>query len=76
MVQRDQYCFSERYGLFIAFEYPVGDPAWWYDIVDGLPQPIVKDSMIEVWSRPGMGVELNPERARRYLAEEDAGFFD
>ena len=61
---------------FIAFEYPVGDPAWWYDIVDGLPQPIVKDSMIEVWNRPGMGVELNPERARRYLAEEDAGFFD
>ena len=61
---------------FIAFEYPVGDPAWWYDIVDGLPQPIVKDSMIEVRNRPGMGVELNPERARRYLAEEDAGFFD
>jgi len=61
---------------FIAFEYPVGDPAWWYDIVDSLPQPIVKDSMIEVWNRPGMGVELNPERARRYLAEEDAGFFD
>src|SRR6516225_6067126 len=50
---------------YIAFEYPVGDPAWWYDIVDGLPQPIVKDSMIEVWNRPGMGVELNPERARR-----------
>ena len=61
---------------FIAFEYPVGDPAWWYDIVDSLPQAIVKDSMIEVWNRPGMGVELNPERARRYLAEEDAGFFD
>jgi L-alanine-DL-glutamate epimerase-like enolase superfamily enzyme len=60
----------------IAFEYPVGDPAWWYDIVDGLPDPIVKDGMIDVWSRPGMGVELNPERARRYLPEEDADFFD
>ena len=61
---------------FIAFEYPTGDPAWWYDIVDGLPDPIVKDGMIEVWDRPGMGVELNPERARRYLAAEDAAFFD
>lgn len=61
---------------YIAFEYPSGDPAWWYDIVDGLPDPIVRDGMIEVWDRPGMGVELNPERARRYLAEEDAGFFD
>jgi L-alanine-DL-glutamate epimerase-like enolase superfamily enzyme len=60
---------------FIAFEYPVGDPAWWYDIVDGLPEPIVRGGMIDVWSRPGMGVELNPERARRYLSEEDAGFF-
>ena len=61
---------------FIAFEYPVGKPEWWYDIVDGLPNPIVKDGMIEVWDRPGMGVELVPEKAARYLAEEDRGFFD
>jgi len=61
---------------FIAFEYPNGDPDWWYDIVDGLPDPIVKDGHIAVWDRPGMGVELNAEKARRYLAEEDRGFFD
>jgi L-alanine-DL-glutamate epimerase-like enolase superfamily enzyme len=61
---------------FIAFELPAGDPAWWYDIVDGLPDPIVRDGMIEVWDRPGMGVEINPERARRYLNEEDRAFFD
>jgi L-alanine-DL-glutamate epimerase-like enolase superfamily enzyme len=61
---------------FIAFELPAGDPAWWYDIVDGLPNPIVRDGMIEVWDTPGMGVEINPERARRYLAEEDSAFFD
>jgi L-alanine-DL-glutamate epimerase-like enolase superfamily enzyme len=61
---------------FIAFEYPVGDPAWWYDIVEGLPDPIVRDGMIEVWDRPGMGVDIVPEKARPYLAAEDAGFFD
>lgn len=61
---------------FIAFELPAGDPAWWYDIVDGLPNPIVKDGMIEVWDRPGMGVDINPERARRYLSDEDTAFFD
>jgi L-alanine-DL-glutamate epimerase-like enolase superfamily enzyme len=61
---------------FIAFEYPVGDPAWWYDIVDGLPDPIVKGGAIEVWDRPGMGVELVPEKARKHLAPEDAAFFD
>ncbi len=61
---------------YIAFEYPSGSPEWWYDIVDGLPDPIVKGGLIEVWDRPGMGVEIVAERARRYLAEEDAGFFD
>ena len=60
---------------YIAFEYPIGDPAWWYDIVDGLPDPIVKNGIIEVWDRPGMGVEINPEKAKRYLLEEDASFF-
>ena len=61
---------------FIAFEYPIGDPTWWYDIVDGLPDPIVKNGMIDVWDRPGMGIEINPEKAKRYLSEEDAAFFD
>lgn len=61
---------------FIAFEYPYGRPEWWYDIVEGLPDPIVVDGKIEVWERPGMGVEFNVEAARRYLCEEDSGFFD
>ena len=61
---------------YIAFELPTGDPAWWFDIVDGLPNPLVKNGMIEVWDAPGMGVEINPERAKRYLSEEDKAFFD
>ena len=61
---------------YIAFEYPTGKPDWWYDIVDGLPHPIVADSTIQVWDRPGLGVELNPEKARRYLQPGDEDFFD
>jgi L-alanine-DL-glutamate epimerase-like enolase superfamily enzyme len=61
---------------FIAFEYPSGDQPWWYEIVDGLPNPIVRNGLIEVWDRPGMGVDLDPERAKRYLAPGDAAFFD
>ena len=61
---------------YIAFEYPVGQPEWWYDIVEGLPDPIVRDGYIDVWDRPGMGVDLIPEAARQYLTEEDADFFD
>jgi L-alanine-DL-glutamate epimerase-like enolase superfamily enzyme len=61
---------------FIAFEYTTGDPEWWNDIVEGLPDPVVKDGMIDVPDRPGLGVDLVPERARRYLAEDDRDFFD
>jgi L-alanine-DL-glutamate epimerase-like enolase superfamily enzyme len=61
---------------YIAFEYPIGRPDWWYDIVEGLPNPIVKDGMIEVWDRPGLGIEINAEAARQYLPEEDQDFFD
>lgn len=61
---------------FIAFELPTGRTDWWFDIVDGLPNQIVLNGSIEVWDRPGMGVELNPERTKRYLTEEDAAFFD
>lgn len=61
---------------YIAFEYPTGRPNWWYDIVEGLPDPIVTDSLIEVWDHPGMGVNLIPEATKPYLVEEDIDFFD
>lgn len=63
-------------GNYIAFEYPTGRPDWWYDIVEGLPNPIVQDSYIEVWDRPGMGVELIPDKASKYLPAGDEDFFD
>lgn len=61
---------------FIGFEYPVGKPAWWYDIIEGLPDPIVVDSMIDVLDAPGLGVTFNVEKASKYLKEEDRGFFE
>ena len=41
-----------------------------------LPDPIVKDSFIEVWNRPGLGVEFNVEAAKKYLPETDKDFLD
>ncbi len=61
---------------YIAFEYPIGQPAWWYDIIEGLPDPIVKDSFINIWDSPGLGVTFNEDAARQYLSEEDRDFFD
>jgi L-alanine-DL-glutamate epimerase-like enolase superfamily enzyme len=61
---------------YIAFEYPVGQPDWWYQIVDGLPDPIMKGGFIEVWDRPGLGVTFNVAAAKAHLADEDRHFFD
>ncbi|MCO5221539.1 MAG: mandelate racemase/muconate lactonizing enzyme family protein [Thermomicrobiales bacterium] len=63
-------------GNFIAFELPTGNPPWWFDIVEGLPDPLVVDGFIDVWDRPGIGIEFRVDRAREYLADEDRGFFD
>ncbi len=61
---------------FIGFEYPVGQPEWWYQIVDGLPDPIMKKGFIDVWDRPGLGVTFNVPAAKARLRDEDRGFFD
>jgi len=61
---------------YIAFELPAIRPEWWLDILEGFPDPPVKDGFIEIWDRPGLGVDFNVEKARLHLAEEDRGFFD
>ena len=69
---------------FIAMEYPCtgpmwprpDNPGWWYEIIEGLPDPIVKDSFIEVWNSPGLGISFNVKAAKQHLREEDSGFFD
>ena len=61
---------------YIAFEYAKGEPEWWYDIVDGLPDPVVKNGLIEVWDKPGLGITFNVKAAKARLAEEDRDFFD
>ena len=61
---------------YIAFEYPLGQPEWWYQIIDGLPDPIMKGGFIDVWNRPGLGVTFNVPAAKTHLLDEDRHFFD
>lgn len=61
---------------FIAFEYPVARPSWWYEIIEGLPNPIVENGQIRVWDTPGLGIRFNVEAAKRYLPAGDENFFD
>jgi L-alanine-DL-glutamate epimerase-like enolase superfamily enzyme len=66
-------CMPQNY---IAFEYAKGQPDWWYDIVDGLPNPIVKNGFIDVWDKPGLGITFNVRAAKAHLSDEDRTFFD
>ncbi|MBZ2194967.1 mandelate racemase/muconate lactonizing enzyme family protein [Occultella gossypii] len=61
---------------FIAFEYPVAAEPWWYDAVEGLPTPIVRDGFVDVGDRPGLGIELDRDALRARLRPEDADFLD
>ncbi|MGE3799124.1 MAG: mandelate racemase/muconate lactonizing enzyme family protein, partial [Thermomicrobiales bacterium] len=61
---------------YIAFEYTTGRPDWWYEIVEGIADPVVRDGFIDVWDRPGLGITIDAERARQYLPEQDLQFFD
>jgi L-alanine-DL-glutamate epimerase-like enolase superfamily enzyme len=61
---------------FIAFECCLPNPEWWYDIVEGIPDPLVKDGFMEVSDIPGLGVDFIVKAARQYLSEEDKNFFD
>jgi L-alanine-DL-glutamate epimerase-like enolase superfamily enzyme len=61
---------------YIAFEYPLGQPDWWYQIVDGLPDPIMKNGFIDTWDRPGLGITFNVPAAKSHLLDEDRHFFD
>jgi L-alanine-DL-glutamate epimerase-like enolase superfamily enzyme len=62
---------------YIAFEYPTASDPWWEEIVIGLPRgQIVQDSMIELLPGPGLGLDIDPEGARKYLLEGDERFFD
>jgi len=62
---------------YIAFEYPSASDEFWNEIVTGLPSgPIVVDSHVDLLPGPGLGLDIDAKAAKRYLKEEDAGFFD
>ena len=60
----------------IAFEYPVPRDAWWYDVVQGLPEQIVTNGYVDVIDAPGLGVELDRELASQHLEPGAENFFD
>lgn len=61
---------------FIAFEYSFATPEWWFDIIDGVADQIVKNGHVGLSDKPGLGVDFIVKEAKKYLNEEDKNFFD
>jgi L-alanine-DL-glutamate epimerase-like enolase superfamily enzyme len=54
---------------FICMENHAMDIPWWEDLVTGIEKPLIKNGHYNVPEKPGLGVELNDEVARKYLRE-------
>ena len=60
---------------FLALEFHASDVPFWNDLVEGLPTPLIQKGFISVPEKPGLGVTLNEEVARRY-ARKGERFFE
>jgi len=60
---------------FLALEFHASDVPFWNDLIEGLPAPLIQGGFIEAPNKPGLGVTLNEEVARRY-ARKGEPFFE
>jgi L-alanine-DL-glutamate epimerase-like enolase superfamily enzyme len=60
---------------FLALEFHASDVPFWNDLVEGLPKPMIENGFITIPEKPGLGVTLNEELARRY-ARKGEPFFE
>ncbi|HUJ95731.1 MAG TPA: mandelate racemase/muconate lactonizing enzyme family protein [Terriglobales bacterium] len=60
---------------FLVLEYHASDVPFWNDLVEGCAKPIIRNGFIAVPEKPGLGVKLNEEVARRY-ARKGEPFFE
>jgi L-alanine-DL-glutamate epimerase-like enolase superfamily enzyme len=60
---------------FLVLEYHASDVPFWNDLAEGLPNPVIQNGYISLPDKPGLGVTLNEEVARRY-ARKGEPFFE
>jgi L-alanine-DL-glutamate epimerase-like enolase superfamily enzyme len=59
---------------FLALEFHASDVLFWNDLVEGLPKPIIENGYISVPEKPGLGITLNEDIARKYARKGEAFF--
>ena len=60
---------------FLVLEFHASDVPFWNDLVEGIAKPIIQNGAIPLPDKPGLGVTLNEEVARRY-ARPGEPFFE
>jgi L-alanine-DL-glutamate epimerase-like enolase superfamily enzyme len=60
---------------FLALEFHASDVPFWNDLIEGLSKPLIQNGFIALPDKPGLGVTLNEEVARRY-ARKGEPFFE
>jgi gluconate/galactonate dehydratase len=59
---------------FLALEFHASDVPFWNNLVEGWSKPIIQNGFITLEERPGLGVKLNEEVARRYARKGEPFF--
>ncbi|HEX8891776.1 MAG TPA: mandelate racemase/muconate lactonizing enzyme family protein [Terriglobales bacterium] len=59
---------------FLALEFHASDVPFWDDLVIGPDQPLIKDGFIRLPDRPGLGLRLNEDVARKYARKGEPFF--
>jgi len=60
---------------FLVLEFHASDVPFWNDLVEGVPKPIIQNGFIPLPEKPGLGVKLNEDVARKY-ARKGEPFFE
>ncbi len=59
---------------FLVLEFHASDVPFWNDVVDGIPKPVIQNGFITLPEKPGLGVTLNEEVARKYARKGEPFF--
>jgi L-alanine-DL-glutamate epimerase-like enolase superfamily enzyme len=59
---------------FLVLEFHASDVPFWDDLVDGTTKPIIQDGSIQLSEKPGLGVTLNEDVARKYARKSEPFF--
>ena len=59
---------------FLVLEFHAAHVPFWNDLIEGLEQPVIQDGFIRLPEKPGLGVKLNEEVARKYARKGEPFF--